>query len=334
MYFWLMGCFPGKIVIPDEDKEIITESQPSQEPAEPSQEPSSPTSEPTEPSSEPASQPSAPTSEPASPTSEPTSEPSEPASPSSEPTSEPTSEPSEPTSEPSQAPQEEVCDGIDNDGDGDIDEGLLIEYYLDSDGDGFGDPSQTTTACEPPSGYSETADDCDDTNQQIHPDAAEVCDGWDNNCDGSNDDGVCPCNLETYGGHNYLFCQTQTTWFDAQAHCQSMGSYQLTSINDASEQSWIWGKTVIYGSFTWWWLGYHNQNATSNQEPDGGWEWLDGSATGYENWYPWHPQQPDNSNNNEDCAHIDPSHSHWNDLDCNSDNWYGTALFYICESQP
>jgi hypothetical protein len=31
------------------------------------------------------------------------------------------------------------------------------------------------------------ADDCDDTNPNIHPDAAEVCDGVDNNCDGAID---------------------------------------------------------------------------------------------------------------------------------------------------
>ena len=31
------------------------------------------------------------------------------------------------------------------------------------------------------------ADDCDDTNPDIHPDAAEVCDGVDNNCDGAID---------------------------------------------------------------------------------------------------------------------------------------------------
>jgi hypothetical protein len=113
-----------------------------------------------------------------------------------------------------------------------------------------------------------------------------------------------------------------------------MGSYLLTSINDAAEQSWIWSKTIQYGSYYWWWIGYHNQNASNGQEPDGGWEWLDGSASSYTNWYPYYPQQPDNDNGNEDCGHIDPSHSHWNDLDCYSDNWYGKAIYYICESQP
>jgi hypothetical protein len=84
----------------------------------------------------------------------------------------------------------EICDGIDNDCDGAIDEGLISKFYRDSDGDGYGNPLSSVDACSAPSGYVSNGLDCDDTRQDVHPDLSEICDGIDNDCDGEIDEGL------------------------------------------------------------------------------------------------------------------------------------------------
>ncbi|WP_242087506.1 MopE-related protein [Aestuariivivens sediminis] len=83
----------------------------------------------------------------------------------------------------------EICDGLDNDCNGlvdDNDSGVVGQttYYRDSDDDGFGDATDTVQACSVPVGYVSVSGDCNDANMAINPDATEVCDGIDNDCDG------------------------------------------------------------------------------------------------------------------------------------------------------
>ena len=85
----------------------------------------------------------------------------------------------------------EVCDGVDNDGDGEVDEADAADvstFYLDYDGDGYGRAGTTTTGCSAPSGYVADSSDCEDTDAAINPGALELCDGDDNDCDGSTDE--------------------------------------------------------------------------------------------------------------------------------------------------
>ncbi len=80
----------------------------------------------------------------------------------------------------------EECDGVDNNCDGQIDEGFtLIVYFADLDEDGFGDPENTIEACDLVEGLVENSLDCDDTDPSINPDAVEINgNGIDEDCDG------------------------------------------------------------------------------------------------------------------------------------------------------
>ena len=87
---------------------------------------------------------------------------------------------------------DEVCNGLDDDCDGDIDADAVDAptWYVDADSDGYGNPSFTTTDCAQPSGTVDNADDCDDTEASAWTGNTESCDEADNDCDGSVDEGV------------------------------------------------------------------------------------------------------------------------------------------------
>jgi hypothetical protein len=86
----------------------------------------------------------------------------------------------------------EKCDGLDNNCDGTIDEGLMPvkTYFRDQDGDGYGDPAVTLIACAAPKGWVESNSDCEPTLFTIHPGAQELCNNLDDNCNKVKDEGA------------------------------------------------------------------------------------------------------------------------------------------------
>ena len=86
---------------------------------------------------------------------------------------------------------QDPCDGLDNNCNNSIDEDAVVQtYYLDQDGDGYGNNNDTVESCTPPFGYVLQGGDCDDSNENVHPNGVELCDQLDNNCNGELDENV------------------------------------------------------------------------------------------------------------------------------------------------
>lgn len=84
----------------------------------------------------------------------------------------------------------ERCNGVDDDCDEEIDEGLpAVAAWADADGDGFGDPAAPVAdVCALEPGQVGNGDDCDDGDAEAFPGAVEVWyDGLDQACDGGDD---------------------------------------------------------------------------------------------------------------------------------------------------
>ena len=90
---------------------------------------------------------------------------------------------------------DEYCNTIDDDCDGDTDEDDAVDapiWYVDTDGDGYGEEATGVWECSAPAGTTAVGGDCDETDTAINPGATETCDGVDTNCSGDEGDAPGP----------------------------------------------------------------------------------------------------------------------------------------------
>ena len=132
---------------------------------------------------------------------------------------------------------DEICDGLDNDCDGltdDDDDSVDLEtarpWYADVDEDGFGNPDVSVVSCSPPPGAVAEAGDCNDASAAIRPDATEVCDTIDNDCDELVDDDDDSVDLST--GSRFFADVDEDTYGDPTAPTTACAQPTGTVTND------------------------------------------------------------------------------------------------------
>lgn len=216
---------------------------------------------------------------------------------------------------------EEVCNEMDDDCDSVIDEEGATgapTWYADVDEDGHGDRHSTSVSCEQPDGYGMSTDDCDDLDPSVYAGADEACDGLDNDCNTVIDDtSICPCTVQhSADAHAYLVCGAQKDWPGAQGYCADYG-YTLVTVDDLTENELLLVFLLDYRAATWW-IGV-NDRAT-----EGVYEWDDGSAYSYSNWY-----STSDVDETSDCGMIAQGESpggQWQTADC------ARTADFICEA--
>jgi hypothetical protein len=119
----------------------------------------------------------------------------------------------------------EVCDNVDNNCAGGIDEGLRANKYPDGDGDGYGRVgSALVSVCPLWPGYSTNNTDCNDNLATVNPGRAEICgNGTDDNCAGGIDENILTfyrdADNDTWGSTAAQFCTQPVGYVTRNGDC-------------------------------------------------------------------------------------------------------------------
>lgn len=161
----------------------------------------------------------------------------------------------------------ELCDGADNNCNGEVDEEPLadLNWYEDSDGDGYGNPDVFVSGCIGPDGYVLTGGDCNDGNGIVHP--GSLVDMVDADCDGRIEYlvrvtitvvqrySLCADGEENVIGTNDRWenAETYSIWLDSGAH--TIG-FEGVGVEYDKDEGWDLTGALVYvrlGDGSAWW---------------------------------------------------------------------------------
>jgi len=140
---------------------------------------------------------------------------------------------------------DEACDGIDNNCNDEIDEGLHHLWYGDADGDGYGSADYVYSDCDAPEGTTDKSGDCDDQDYGTNPGILQdLCDGKDNDCDGTEDE-------DSKAGWQLVSIEEQVYTIDTtNAHQSNLVTLEEAPAGLCSADSLERGDAVAFSGFT------------------------------------------------------------------------------------